>query len=222
MRLLLAAILTAPPQTVPPCRMIPAAMTSRATGAGMAQEASTTCRYDRAVNKVTCTSRVGGGRGSVQTTVSVTSYESLADVLDEVSVIPPRRRFVRTDTTTKMLQKTVTATLVNTYDARERLVKEVGSDGPGRESTTTYTAWDAAGRPTAGTSVSKGGRNTLAIAYDNGARTMTTTSTSRGGRVTCTMTFDANGNQAAGACTGVGGIKSGSTMTITATERVCR
>jgi hypothetical protein len=96
-----------------------------------------------------------------------------------------------------MHPKTVTATLVNTYDARRRLVKDVGSDGPGREATTTYTAWDAAGRPTAGATVSKGSRGTLAIAYDNAARTMTTTISGGGGRVTCTMTFDANGNQTA-------------------------
>ena len=38
--------------------------------------------------------------GTKTTTVSVTTFASLAEAIDEIKVIPPRRRSVRTDTTT--------------------------------------------------------------------------------------------------------------------------
>ena len=83
----------------------------------------------------------------------------------------------------------------------------------------TYTAWDGAGRPTAGRDVGSGFDNTHAITYNDTARTRTTVV--NGGVVTTVETYDANGNQIATTATG-GNTFSNSTTTITATTQVCK
>ena len=105
------------------------------------------------------------------------------------------------------------------YDAQKRLVREVGTGPTGVQYTTSYTTWDAKGRPTSGTTVHPGGKNTLGITYNDVTRTQTMTSTSQGQGVNCGATFDVNGNTVATQCYGS---VSSSKTTITATEKICR
>lgn len=79
--------------------------------------------------------------------------------------------------------------------------------------TTTYTAWDSAGRPTAGSS-STGSQ--LAFTYDNATRTQVSTTVGSG--VSCSQVFDQNGNPTTGTCT------NGATTTFTTstTIQACR
>ena len=67
---------------------------------GFSAETTTTCQFDKATNKSTCTNQYSDSVGTKTTTVSVTTFASLAEAIDEIKVIPPRRRSVRTDTTT--------------------------------------------------------------------------------------------------------------------------
>ena len=94
------------------------------------------------------------------------------------------------------------SSIANTYGAQKRLVREVGTGPTGVQSTTTYTTWDAKGRPTAGTTVRPGGKNNLTIAYNDTSRTQTTISASQGQAVNRTATFDVNGNTVATSCLG--------------------
>ena len=135
------------------CRTAATASTTKTTSPGFTSETSTTCRFDRTTSKSTCTNKYKDSFKTETTTVSVTTYARFEDALDETKVNPPRRRSLRTDTTAEGSKGKSTTSLVNTYDGQNRLVQEVGTSTPGTTVTTTYTRWDAAGRPTAGRSV---------------------------------------------------------------------
>jgi hypothetical protein len=203
------------------CRVSATAAITRSKGTGFTAEIVTACRHDKATNQSTCTNQYTDSAGTATSTVSVTTFASLADLIDEVQVIPPRRRSLRTDTTAASARGSSASSLVNTYDGQNRLVQEVG-ESPGTTFTTTYTSWDEAGRPTAGKTVTLASINSLTLAYDNTSRTVTTTTHAGEQRLVCTQTFDANGNPAVTSCTGPGGMGNGSTTTTTATEKICR
>ena len=88
--------------------------------------------------------------------------------------------------------------------------------------TTTYTSWDAAGRPTAGTSVTKAGTNALTLIYNDAKRTLQTTTDPGGPRIVCDLAFDTHGNQATTACRSGTNPPNESKTTTTATEKICR
>jgi hypothetical protein len=201
------------------CRIAPTALRTRSTGPGVAIDTITTCTFDRAAKKVTCTNRFKDSRGLPTTSISITSFASVDDLIDEAKVVPPLRRSTRTDTTTKTNSQSTTSSLVNTYDSQKRLVREVGTGPTGVQSTTTYTSWDGKGRPTSGASVHPGGKNNLTVTYNGATRTQTTTSASQGQAISCGITFDADGNTVSTSCLGS---LSGSKTTITATEKICR
>jgi hypothetical protein len=210
----------APP--VQECRTAATAATTRSRGTGFSAETTTACQYDKATNQSTCTNKYADSVGTSTTTVSVTTFASLADAIDEIKVIPPRRRSLRTDTTATGARGSTTSSLVNTYDRQNRLVQEVGESSGGGTFMTTYSSSDDAGRPTAGKTVTRGNINSLTLSYDDAARTMTTTTDTGMQKLVCTLTFDVNGNPAATSCKGPGGMTTGSTTTTTATEKICR
>ncbi|MGH9409638.1 MAG: hypothetical protein ACRD1V_09325, partial [Vicinamibacterales bacterium] len=72
-----------------------------------------------------------------------------------------------------------------TYDGQRRLIQVVQNG-----QTTTYTAWDSAGRPTAGTIA---GGASFTDVYDSGATTDLSTTTSNGAPLTVRLTYDTNG-----------------------------
>ena len=204
------------------CRTAATAATTRTKGMGFSADTATTCQFDKATNMSTCTNQYSDSVGTKTTTVSVTTFASLADALDEVKVIPPRRRSVRTDTTTTGERGSMTSSLVNSFDRENRLVQETGESSAGGTFTTTYTSWDEAGRPTAGKTVSRGNINALTLVYDSTARTLTTTTDTGLQKLVCVLTFDANGNPASSSCKGPGGMTNSSVTTTTATEKICR
>jgi hypothetical protein len=221
----LPALATGRPEAAPPlqeCRTAATAATTRSKGMGFSAETTTTCQFDKATTKSTCTNQYSDSVGTKTTTVSVTTFASLAEAIDEIKVIPPRRRSVRTDTTTTGDRGSLTSSLVNTFDRENRLVQETGESSGGGTFMTTYTSWDEAGRPTAGKTVSRGNINALTLAYDGSARTLTTTTDTGLQKLVCVLTFDADGNPAASSCRGPGGMTNGSVTTTTATEKICR
>jgi hypothetical protein len=202
------------------CRIAPTESRTHATGPGMTMDSVATCSFDAAAKKVTCTNRFKDSRGIPTTGISVTTYTSVDDLIEEAKVVPPLRRSLRTETTTKTNASSITATLVNSYDSQKRLIREVGTGPKGVQSTTTYSSWDAKGRPTLGTTVHPGGKNSLTITYNDSTRTQTTTTAGLLGQsLSCSVTFDANGNAIATSCLGAA---SGSKTTITATDKICR
>ena len=54
---------------------------------GFWAESMSTCRFDKATSKSTCTNEYVDSVGTKATTVSVTTFASVADVIDEVKVI---------------------------------------------------------------------------------------------------------------------------------------
>jgi len=182
------------------------AVTSNVTGS---------CTFDAAAVEGTCTNDYSDSTGRKLRSVSVTRHATVADVVDEVSANPPLQRALGTTTTLTGAGTDTRNTSTLEYDAQKRLVSIIAESRPsGQRSITTYTAWDAEGRPTAATIAAAGQATTLAIRYDNARRSQSMTSNG----VTCTQTFDQNGNPAVSSCEG----GSSASTTILATQRICR
>ena len=77
------------------CRIAATALRTRNTGPGVAMETVTACSVDRMVRKTTCTTRFKDTRGIPTTSISITSFASLDDLVDETTVVPPLRRSTR-------------------------------------------------------------------------------------------------------------------------------
>jgi hypothetical protein len=84
----------------------------------------TACSIDRTAKKTTCTTRFKDTRGIPTTSISITSFASLDDLIDETKVVPPLRRSTRTDTATKTSSSSTTSSIANTYDAQKRLARD--------------------------------------------------------------------------------------------------
>jgi YD repeat-containing protein len=201
------------------CRIVPAASTTVTTFATGKSTAKTKCSYNKATNEATCSSEYSDTFGTLSVSTSVTTFKSLDDFLAEVQVNPPLRRSTATATTTRGKTGLTKAGVAYSYDARQRLTRETLAGG----STTTWTAWDGSGRPTAGATLVKGGiRTTISVRYDDASRSFTRTEGAGAQSATCTMTFDENGNPELAVCRGAGAINSRATTKTTAMEKVCR
>ena len=170
------------------------------------------CTFDPATVEGTCTNDYSDSTGRRFRSTSVTRHASVADVVDEVSVNPARQRALSTTTTVTGAGPDSVSVSTLEYDAERRVVSITAESRPsGQRTVTTYTSWDAAGRPTMGSAVP--GRAVQTFSYDDGRRTQTMSSAG----VTCTQTFDENGNPSVGTCPG-----SVATTTVLTTLRVCR
>jgi YD repeat-containing protein len=175
-----------------------------------------TCQFNEASNQGTCDVTYSDNFGGAGTARTVVSYNSTNDFIDEVRVVPPLTRSTRATTQTNgFAGTTASGTVTNSYDAQNRLVRQAAAYTIG-SATTTYTAWDSAGRPTAGT-LSGGGAGTMEMSYDDAARSVTITTKSFGGETVCTSVYDANGNQVSVTCAGTSTVG-----TISQTQTVCR
>jgi hypothetical protein len=162
-------------------------------------------------------------QGTTFTTNQVLSYPSIADFVDEVSVIPPLTRWTGLTITSTGSSGTVTTTNTNSFDGQKRWTQNLANT-PGTASViTTYTAWDSAGRATAGNLTTGAGLTTIAFTYNDAARTQTQTSSTPGfATYVGVSTFDANGNMTQNVATVDGATVANSTVTIVTTGRVCK
>ena len=162
-----------------------------------------TSSYDAATNRLSATGAATSSLGCQYSGSWSTNYGSVADFIDEVSVVPPKTRWAtRSATVTDSgpsgpcANGTFTTTTTNSYDSQGRLVSRgstgLGTTFPGIEgfSDTVYTAWDVVGRPTAYPLSPP----RWVVSYDDAARTRSTTLNSGQLRITTVDTFDANGN----------------------------
>lgn len=172
------------------------------------------CTFDRAAVEGTCVNDYADSQGRKYRSISVTRHASVADVVDEVSVVPPRTRSLGTTTTVSGAGPATTSTSTHAYDGQGRLVSTTSEARPaGPRSIVTYTAWDKAGRPTTGAQAAMGRVTPQAFSYDDATRTQT----SGNAGVACTQTFDRHGNPVMGVCGGAT-----SATTVLSTQRLCR
>jgi hypothetical protein len=225
---LLAAAIAAPAahatrqKTPQECRVAATSSTTQTRAQNnVTSTTETTCRYDKGTNRSTCTNLYADSVGTKTKTVSVTTFASLADAIDEVKVIPPRRLSTKVETTGEGNRGASDAMLVYTYDAQRRLTKETATSKNAPAYTTTYTAWDKSGRPTLGsTTFAKAPTTALKIEYDGN---FVKTTTGVGSQwIACTLQFDVNGNPMATICKSPAGTTSESMTTLNTSERICR
>jgi hypothetical protein len=161
-----------------------------------------TISYNTATNQL---SEIGTGTSNTcQWSFSwSTNYGSVADFVDEVSVIPPKTGWASqsglatsSGPSPRCPNETYALTQTNSYDSQGRLLR---SESTGREfrfrsmvatfpGTRVYTAWDLSGRPTNYSPRLLGSPDVYR--YDDSARTRSTV----GGLSTAVDTFDSNGN----------------------------
>jgi len=180
-----------------------------------------TCSFDSQAFRGTCTNEYSDSRGTSNgSTTFVTTYASIGEFLDEVRVVPPLFKALKSNaTTTGPAGRTSETTY--TYDGQGRLTKEATAGAP---TSTTYTEWDKAGRPTKVQDVGRGFNNTRDVSFDDVQRTRTIRVTPAGrGQVVMTTieTFDADGNPIRQVAT-AGPSTTTTTITINSTQRICR
>jgi YD repeat-containing protein len=206
------AAVTAPLAQAPKCRTYPMEQTRMFSVGGSATEK---CDFNASTFVHTCTMDLG--LQVARKIVSVRQYQSAADFVDEVRVIPPISRAVSGSTT--YLPKpsgpgAQDTKLTFSYDAQRRQTEMLTAFTDGRIVKTTFTAWDASGRPLA--------HNTngqpFKFAYDDALRTMSIA----GPGGTQVHTFDQNGNLIKESEAPARGPGSTTTVTIAKTGTVCR
>jgi hypothetical protein len=174
--------------------------------AGTVDTQNITTSYNTATNQLSETGTGMTNNGICQRSGSwSTNYGSVADFVDEVSVIPPKTRWASQSGMatysgpSPCANRTSAATTTNSYDSQGRLVRSDSTGGVGPRSLVAtslgnnniYTAWDVFGRQTAyGHPNSFGALNH--ISYDDSARTRSTRYFTA--PTTTADTFDSNGN----------------------------
>ena len=201
---------TDPPQMSGVCRNYASSVTATSTTtytgmnpAGTVDTQDVTASYNTATNQL---SEMGTGMSSNgmcrRSFIQLTNYRSVADFVEEVSVIPPRTRWLSQSVTSTgsgpspCANGTSAATTTNSYDSQGRLARSTGGVTSvvapyllGNNNV--YTAWDVFGRPTAYPPLEYSAA-LVQISYDDSARIRATryfiTPT------TTTDTFDSDGN----------------------------
>jgi YD repeat-containing protein len=208
------------------CRTYATALTASAVTQGPGwQHTSTesdTCLFDAAEHVLRCTGTVGGS-ACTNTTRSWT-YAELADFFEETKAVG-RERYDTMESESFGNCAASTTREVHTYDAEGRPI-QLESDDSGTHSVTTFTEWDALGRPTQATWTSTGGcrSGTETATYDDDSRIVV----KRGSYCSAnpsvlTLTYDADGTLVGESWTDgrLAGVTFSRTRTVTATATVC-
>ena len=204
---------TTPPPSSPPtsssvtCRTYPTAATVTMTRGRLYGSNQLTGSFDSAADTATVTVEA--------CTTAVSTYRSTSDFVDEVGVIPTLTMQTSTTTTSGGGCDLGTRTVNYVYDSQRRLKSSTTGSV-----VTTYTAWDSAGRPIAGSYPG----TTIANTYNDSTRTWVKTEAggvTGKGIWTTTVTYDANGAQTSVVIIS-GAITETTTFNTTATAQVCK
>jgi YD repeat-containing protein len=192
------------------------------TAQGFSSTINQTCTFDREMFRGSCTNQYSDSRGrsNVTATTVTATYASVGAFIDEVRVVPPLFKALKAAATATGAGARNSETTF-AFDSQGRLQKETTTGAP---STTTYTEWDEAGRPTKVRDTGPGFNNTRIVSYDDVQRTRTTRVIPDGQTqpaVTTVETFNADGNPVRQVTSG-GPSSSTTTITINSTQRVCR
>ena len=199
-------------QSSPACRIFSADEVRTVSGANSGTIRQS-CRFDSATTSRICTMSSQLRVGSFNLTFT-DKYDSIADFVDEIRVIPPIAR-IRTQTRTYTGGGTG-GQIAYEYDATRRQTR-LSSNIGATLLITTYDDWDASGRPQRATVGSAATKITLRYKYDDVARTMTTT----GPAGVQIDTYDANGNMIHEVATDPTG-KTIFSIKIDKTDKVCK
>jgi YD repeat-containing protein len=204
------------------CRNYMTAYTMTQTGSanpGFSATTTGTCTFTQAALQFNCMLRYSDTTGFSSTNTSISTYASIADIVDEVSVVPPLKRLISVSGTVVSGGSSTSSSGTYTYDSQKRITREVTTG-----STTTYSAWDSAGRPTAASTIGSNGQTTtLTMSYNDTARTLTTSNTQSGITTSCNQVYDTNGNQISYVCTSsLPAAGTNGTTTVTGTAQVCK
>lgn len=219
-----------PEAPVQQCRRYATALTSVSTtfaaGLTISSEESGTCTFDGVSTTLRCTYTDSDSHCPGTRTTS-TTYASLLDFIEEAAVVG-RFRHQRFQVLTSSCRGNVNATENNTYDDTKRPLTREYASSRGIRTSSTFTAWDALGRPTEEISSSLTcAHNRWALTYDDVARTWISRLTQPGTGQGCssdstyTVTYDPDGNVVRQVSTYRGATSWVSTSTITSTETVC-
>ena len=205
------------------CRNYPTAYTSVTVSSASVATVTSSASYNTSTFQLTTPFTFADNQGTAYTAVFVFSYSSTADFVDEVSVIPPLTRWTGLSMTSTGSFGTISSAQTNSFDAQKRWTRNVSTTPGAASLTTTYTAWDSVGRPTAGSLSTEAGLTTIAVSYNDGARTQTQTSSTIGfPTYVGVTTYDANGNLVQTVATTNGATVATTTATIASTGRVCK
>jgi hypothetical protein len=150
-----------------------------------------TSAYDVTTNRWTTDFVFTDTTGTIETQRTVTSFQSVAAFVDELATSPPLAL------STNMVSTGAFDYLsTNTFDAQRRQTSQTLDGGEGNPYVSTYTAWDGAGRPTAGRQLARNWDRSLAMVYDDASRTVTRTETSGTQVTTFVEVYDTNGELA--------------------------
>lgn len=83
---------------------------------GFWSETTSSCTFDKATTKSTCTNLYIDSVGTKTQSVSVTTFASVADATDEVEVIPPLRMSTSVETKATGPVQASTTTVTYSYD----------------------------------------------------------------------------------------------------------
>src|SRR5262245_21531207 len=114
-----------------------------------------TCTFTQSALQFNCSLRYSDTTGFSSTNTTISTFASVADIVDEVSVNPPLFRVLTVAGTVVSGGVTTSNLGTYSYDGQKRLTRVVSTG-----STTTYSAWDNVGRPTAATTVGSNGQTT--------------------------------------------------------------
>jgi hypothetical protein len=215
------------------CRTYDTSVTSVTAGGAVRATVEWTGVFDPWSLRFVQNINVSSNQGAHFSYVQVSTWASLEDFIAEVvrlkppatlasnpngrvlDIVPPLMRSLSTTGNgTIALRKT------NSYDSTGRLTGFVTRTAGGTI-TTRYTAWDAVGRPTAGTMQSPASTSTVTFGYDDKTLTETQTTTTQGISSVITNTYDPFGNMRGSTATVTRGQASTTTYTSHATAKVC-
>ena len=183
----------------------------------------------RFVQNVTFDSNQGAHFSYVQ----VSTFNSVEDFIAEVvrikppaaistnptgpalGIVPPLTRSLST-----VGNGAIALSKTNSYDSSNRITGYV-TRASNATMTMRYSAWDALGRPTAGTLQTPAGPSTQTIAYNDNALTMTETMTTSGITSTMTYQYDQLGNMRSTVSSVTRGQGSTTTVTPHSSAKVC-
>ena len=197
----------------PACRIFSAEEVRTVSGA-TAGTITQSCRFDMASTSRICTIRTRLGATSFDLTFT-DKYDSVADFVDEIRIVPPISR-IQSQSRKYTSGSAPNSQLAYEYDAARRQTR-LSTNMGGNLLVTTYSAWDALGRPTAATVSSRASTINLQYKYDDVLRTMTTTNPV-GVQVD---TYDSDGNMTREEAIDGSG-KTIFSITINKTDKVCK
>ena len=216
-----------------PCRTYDTSVTSVTAGGPVKATVEWTGGFDPYSLRFVQNINLSSSQGARFSYVQVTSYAAAEDFIAEiVRMKPPATQatnpngpilnisppLTRSRSTTGNGQIVLTKT--NSHDTSGRLTGFSARNQAGTISMT-YSAWDALGRPTAGTMQSPAGSSPQTITYDDKNMSMTETTTTRGLVTTFTYSYDQNGNLRSTASTITKGQGSTTTVTPHSSATIC-